>query len=83
MQDEFQIKEYRESIQLLDDLRARVESGEIMTILAVAEMTDGSMAGWYTSTLNVFAMCGYIMSVAMIRMGFVQDEKLKRNHDGS
>jgi hypothetical protein len=76
--EQFQIKEYAESLQLLDELRAKVESGEVMSILAVSEMADGSMGGWSTSTQNVYALYGYLLSWAMLRMGFVWDEKLKR-----
>lgn len=81
--EQFRIKEYAESLQLLDDLRAQVESGEIMSILAVSEMADGTMRGWSTSTQNVYALYGYFLSWAMIRMGFVHDERLKKSGDQS
>ena len=74
--EQFQIKEYAEALQLLDDLRAKVESGEVMSVLAVSELVDGSMGGWCTSTQNIFAISGYMLAWAMMRMGFVRDEKL-------
>lgn len=75
--EQFQIKEYAESLQLLDELRAKVESGEVMSILAVSEMADGSMGGWSTSTQNVYSLYGYLLSWAMMRMGFVIDRSMK------
>lgn len=78
---EFQIKEYTESLQLLEDLRAKVEEGEVMSILAVSEMSDGSMGGWSTSTQNIFAISGYMLAWAMLRMGFIRDEALLKKED--
>lgn len=77
MQDDFRIKEYGEALQLLDDLRKQVESGEIMSILAVAERTDGAMQMASTGTQHVYSLFGYMFACGMSRMGFVQDEKLK------
>lgn len=79
--EQLQIKEYAESLQLLDELRAKVEAGEVMSILAVSEMVDGSMGGWSTSTQNVYALYGYLLSWAMLRMGFMWSEKLKKGDD--
>ena len=77
MQENFRIKEYDESIQLLDELRGQVERGEVMSILAIAERTDGGMQGSSTGTSNVYGLFGYMFSWGMMRMGFIQDEKLK------
>ena len=75
--EEFRIKEYDESIKLMDELRTQVEAGEIMSILVVAERTDGHLWGGCTSTQNVFALAGYMLAWALRRMGFVYDENLK------
>jgi hypothetical protein len=79
--EEFQIKEYKESVQLLDDLRERVERGEVLSLLAVMELTDGTMAGVSTSTANVYALYGYLMSWGLLRMGFVHDEASKKSRE--
>ena len=76
--ESYQIREYREALALLDYLKERVERGEVMSILAVCEDTDGTMSGSCTATQNTYAVFGYLLSWAMIRMGFVQDEKLKK-----
>lgn len=72
--DGFKIKEYDEALQLIEELRAQVEAGEVMSVLFVAERTDGQMWGGCTSTQNVFALGGYMLSWALKRMGFVRQE---------
>jgi len=78
---EFQIKEYGESMALIDELRKQVEAGEVLSVLFVAERTDGDLWGGCTSTQNVFALAGYMLAWALRRLGFVCDEKLKKAGD--
>ncbi len=77
--NELMIKEYGEAIQLLEDLKKKVEAGELMSILAVGELTSGDMYGACTSSQNVFAMAGYMFSWSMMRMGFVRDPSLLKD----
>jgi hypothetical protein len=77
--EQFQIKEYRQSLELLDDLRARVERGEVLSILAVCELSGGDMAGLCTATDNVYALFGYALSWTMRRMGFVNERDDNRS----
>ena len=76
---ELRIKEYDQAVELLDDLRRRLDLGEIMSILAVVECADGGMSGSCTATQNVYALYGYALSWAMARMGFLHSEELKKS----
>lgn len=69
---ELRIKEYDEAIALLDEYKKRVEDGEIMSIVVVAECVDGGMIGARTSIQNVFAMAGYMLTWALRQMNFLQ-----------
>jgi hypothetical protein len=79
--EELRIKEYGEAVKLLDELRKMVEDGEVMSVLAVVEMADGGMGGMSTATSNVYALYGYLLSWAMIRMGFSHVEESKRSEE--
>ena len=82
--EEFRIKEYDEALQLLDDIRGQVERGEVMSVLAVMELADGTMGGASTATTNVYALYGYLMSWGLLRMGFLYSEESKKareDHD--
>jgi hypothetical protein len=67
---ELNIKEHEQAQQLLEDFKRRISSGEVMSLLIIAEGTDGSMMGGTTSTQNQFAVAGYMLSWAMRRLGF-------------
>lgn len=73
--DHYRIREYDQAIELLDDMRKKVESGEIMSLLIMAERTDGCMEGACTASQQVFSMAGYMISWAMRRMGFVENKE--------
>jgi hypothetical protein len=75
MREEFQIKEYSESLRLIEDLREQVEAGEVMSVLFIVERTDGTLWGGSTSTQNVFQLAGAMFSWAMRRMGFPVEER--------
>lgn len=69
--EELELPERRQMLELLNELRECVEKGEILSILAVAEMADGSMWGSATTCQNVFAIVGYVHYWATRRLGFI------------
>jgi hypothetical protein len=75
VREEFQIKEYREALELIEELRKQVEAGEVMSVLFVAERTDGQMWGGCTTTQNVFTVAGYMLAWALRRIGFIQKDE--------
>jgi hypothetical protein len=74
LSEEFRIKEYDEMTALLDDYRKKLEEGNIISLLIMAERTDGQMEGGSSQTQNVFSVCGYALFWAMRRMGFMKEE---------
>lgn len=70
--EQLQIKEYRQAMELLDYFKQRIESGEVMSMLIICEMTSGEMAGGTTATQNVYSLAGYMMTWLMRRLGFVE-----------
>ena len=75
--NDFQTREYRECLELVTDLHGRVEKGEVVSILVVTEDSDGLMSGSSTSTENKYALFGYVLRWAMVRMGFVCEDVKK------
>ena len=70
MREEFRIKEYGQAVELIRILQEQVEAGEVMSVLFIAERTDGVLWGGCTATQNVFAVAGAMFNWALRRMGF-------------
>ncbi len=85
--EHLRIKEYDQAIKLLDDVRAEVEAGNIMSIAIVCETTGGEMFGGCTASQNKFALAGYMIAWAMDRMDFPNRSMfrtpLEEKNDGS
>ena len=75
--EQLNIREYKQSLELLDHFRKRIESGEILSMLIVCEQADGSMCGGTTATQNQFAVAGYMQLWAMRRLGMVGYDDLR------
>lgn len=75
--DQLNISEFRESLDLLSAIREGVERGEIMSIVVVCELTDGSLCGGTTATQNQFAVAGYLIKWAMRRLGFADHNDVR------
>lgn len=71
------IVEYRQALELLEHFRERVERGEIMSVLIMCEMSDGSMSGGCTATQNVFGIAGLALAWAMRRLGFTSFDDVR------
>ncbi len=67
---ELNLKEYKEGGDLLEAFRVRLEAGELMSLLIVAERADGQMEGGCTTTQNVFTLAGYMLYWILQRIGF-------------
>jgi hypothetical protein len=72
--DDLQLPEQKQMLDLIAELKASVEKGEIVSIIAVAECSDGSMWGSATACQNVFAVCGYLQYWIARRLGFIARE---------
>lgn len=71
------IKEYDQAIELLTTVLKEVEQGNIMSVLLLAETTDGAMFGATTATQNQFAVGGFMIAWALRRMGFTTFDDIK------
>ncbi len=58
-------------LELLDNLRHRVESDEILQLFVGLEDLAGFDAVW-SGVEDKFAISGFVMGAAMSRMGFTQ-----------
>ncbi len=83
--EQLNIKEYRQALDLLEVIRKQVESGEVMSVLAICERVDGEMEGGTTATQNQFAVAGYMLTWAIRRLGFTNfdDVRMMLKDDGS
>ena len=77
---EYRPREYDDALEMLEEMKKKVENGEIISVLILAEQVDGCMFGSTTHTQNVFAVAGYMMLWAMKRLGF-QDTLENKLHD--
>jgi len=58
-------------LEILDDLRQKVESGEILQLFVVSEDYEGFQSLW-TGTEDRYAISGFALGAVMARMGFVR-----------
>lgn len=78
MPDYLKIKEYDQAIKLLDDIRAEVEAGNVMSVTIACETTGGELYGGCTATQNRFAVAGYMLAWAMERLGFANTDVFQK-----
>ncbi len=79
--EHMRIKEYDQSVKLLDQLREELDKGNIMSILIVAETTGGELWSGCTKTQNVYMLAGGLMSWAMTRLGFENNTQYRERLD--
>lgn len=72
--EEFRIKEYDQAIKLLDDIKAEVEAGNILSVTVACETTSGDLFGGCTACQNVFQIAGYMIAWALERMHFTNSK---------
>ncbi len=58
-------------LQILDGLRQRAESNELLQLFIVIEDAEGFSAEWSGSE-DRFAIAGFVLASALTRMGFVR-----------
>ena len=75
--EQLNIKEYQESLQLLEAIKKDVENGSVLSVLILCEMADGSMKGGTTATQHQFAVAGYMLTWALRRLGFTTFEDIR------
>jgi hypothetical protein len=75
--EQINIKEYEQSLQLLEAIRKRVEDGEVLSLIVMCEMANGDMQGGTTATQNQFAVAGYMLAWALRRLGFTQFDDVR------
>lgn len=76
--DYMRIKEYDQAVKLLDDIRAEVEAGNILSVTIVCETTSGDLYGGCTATQNKFSVGGYLLAWAMDRLGFTNSQMFQK-----
>jgi hypothetical protein len=75
--EQLRIKEYDQAMSILDLARGKVERGEVVSMLMLCEMADGTMEGCTTATQNQFAVAGYMVTWALRRLGFTQFDDVR------
>lgn len=74
--------EYSEITELIDDLIAMHQRGELVSVAFVAERADDNLMMRWTRAQNVFSVAGYMQYAAMKRLKFVQEEEVSGLVDG-
>lgn len=76
--EQLRIKEYSQALDLLEDFKKEVEAGNVMSLVIVAECTNGDMRGGTTATQNVYAVAGYMLAWALRRMSFTTFDDVRK-----
>lgn len=62
-----------ECAEILRDMAAQAERGEVISVTVMYERPDGSVGNWQSGTQSRLRMAGALLDAAVRRLGYVDE----------